>query len=256
MDFGGGVTSNQQSSSNDNNNAIQQQQQQQQQQSQQVVEEEDDEELNNSLLPSQLSTLAPTKDSSLVHAHWIVITTINSPSSGAMPKYCERMDPKWKVVVIGDTKSPDKEWHDYLSSYNSNNKNNRKNACIYLGVKEQLELPYETVKRLPFRAYTRKNLGYLYAIHHGAQYIFETDDDNELELNDVLVMDKKYQVMMLDNAMSDKHSVNVYSYFGRPDIWPRGYPLENINLTEAHTHWYNAEVRSKTVWRTVLYWVA
>ena len=27
---------------------------------------------------------------------------------------------------------------------------------------------------------------------------------------------------------------NVYAYFGRPDVWPRGFPLENINNTDGN----------------------
>jgi hypothetical protein len=39
---------------------------------------------------------------------------------------------------------------------------------------------FATEALLPTHSYTRKNIGYLYAIAHGAQRIYETDDDNVL----------------------------------------------------------------------------
>ena len=33
--------------------------------------------------------------------------------------------------------------------------------------------------KIPYNSYTRKNLGYLYAIMKGAEWIYDTDDDNK-----------------------------------------------------------------------------
>lgn len=34
------------------------------------------------------------------------------------------------------------------------------------------------VRKLPYKSYTRKMIGYLYAISQGAEWIYDTDDDN------------------------------------------------------------------------------
>ncbi|PIO68768.1 hypothetical protein TELCIR_09431 [Teladorsagia circumcincta] len=38
---------------------------------------------------------------------------------------------------------------------------------------------YSSERNLPYKSYTRKNIGYLYAIEHGAEWIYDTDDDNK-----------------------------------------------------------------------------
>jgi hypothetical protein len=64
------------------------------------------------------------------------------------------------VVVIADTKPP-KEWSC--------------GSCVYLGVDEQQCLGFDIVEVTPFKAYTRNNIGYLWAIQQGATTIFDTD---------------------------------------------------------------------------------
>src|SRR5690348_250734 len=93
--------------------------------------------------------------------NWIVVTTIQYPTE-ALKKLARLSD--WQLLVIGDKKTP-KDW--YLDE-----------KCIYLSPEEQEKLPYELVKHLPWNHYSRKNIGYLYAIEHGARLIYETDDDN------------------------------------------------------------------------------
>lgn len=38
---------------------------------------------------------------------------------------------------------------------------------------------FSIASELPFKSYTRKNIGYLYAISQGAEWIYDTDDDNK-----------------------------------------------------------------------------
>lgn len=58
-------------------------------------------------------------------------------------------------MVVADTKSP-ATWSE--------------GSCIYLSMADQTtRLPYSLVDITPERSYTRKNIGYLYAIHHGAK---------------------------------------------------------------------------------------
>lgn len=64
------------------------------------------------------------------------------------------------MVVVADTKSP-KEWTC--------------GSCVYLSVEDQQCLNYDIMKVTPYKAYTRKNIGYLWAIQQGATKVFDTD---------------------------------------------------------------------------------
>ncbi|KIH51862.1 hypothetical protein ANCDUO_18043, partial [Ancylostoma duodenale] len=70
----------------------------------------------------------------------------------------------WKMVVVGDTKTPI-NW--------------RLEGVHFLSVEDQQRLDYHLTSDLPYNSYTRKNIGYLYAIQHGAEWIYDTDDDNK-----------------------------------------------------------------------------
>ncbi|CAN0509198.1 unnamed protein product, partial [Ectocarpus sp. 8 AP-2014] len=71
----------------------------------------------------------------------------------------------WCVVVVGDQNGP--------AEYNVE-------GVIYLTPQDQEQLPYRIVSLLPWNHFGRKNIGYLYAVHHGATVIYDVDDDNAL----------------------------------------------------------------------------
>lgn len=149
---------------------------------------------------------------------WIVITSIQQPTEQiqALSK-----TPDWHIIVVGDKKTP--------PNWNLDN-------CTYLSPMEQLNLGFELASLLPWNHYSRKNLGYLYAIAHGADLIYETDDDNEpLETLNPL---ERFSV--LPSISAPQSVVNIYAYFGRPDLWPRGYPLERFSPLE------NLEINQET----------
>ncbi|CAH3141878.1 unnamed protein product [Porites evermanni] len=102
----------------------------------------------------------PTPPDEEMNEKWIVVTTINSPTDDV--KKLAAID-GWKVVVVGDTKTPADWSHP---------------NCVFLSVERQKTLGYRIHDLLKYRSYPRKNIGYLYAIQHGAKIIYETDDDN------------------------------------------------------------------------------
>lgn len=144
-----------------------------------------------------------------------VITTINPPTDSV--KKLSSLHAKFDledIVIVGDLKGP----VDYDLD-----------KCILLNIEAQNEL-YPSLSQLtPKNHYSRKNLGYLYAIERGADLIYETDDDNcpnehwtprELFLSDYrLASSPKGPIKWL----------NVYKYFTEEKIWPRGLPLDRIN---------------------------
>jgi hypothetical protein len=137
---------------------------------------------------------------------WIVVTTIRYPT----PQLRQLAEiPGWRLLVVGDKKTPS-DW--YLEN------------CEYLSPQRQLNLGYQIAELLPWNHYSRKNIGYLFAIEHGAKVIYETDDDNEA-MNGLSFCPP---VGKLPALITPDHCINIYRYFGHPSIWPRGFPLDQI----------------------------
>jgi hypothetical protein len=130
----------------------------------------------------------------------------------------------WTVVVVGDKKSAVDE------TYSVSN-------VVFLSVTAQEELAYPI--QLPYNSYARKIIGYLYAIQHGATTIYESDDDNMpiADLSGFLAAREKILHYIPKTAAElDSEApypvVNPYAHFGHPSIWPRGYPLDALNLEQ------------------------
>ena len=88
-----------------------------------------------------------------------------------------------------------------------------------------MELGYEIAKLLPWNHYSRKNIGYLFAMEQGAKIIYETDDDNEA----IGLLNFCPSPSVLPSLRAEGSALNIYGYFGRPEIWPRGFPLDQIH---------------------------
>ncbi|MGD1808726.1 STELLO glycosyltransferase family protein [Dapis sp. BLCC M126] len=140
----------------------------------------------------------------------LVVTTISSPNKvlTELAKGCQFHN--WDFIIIGDTKSP----KDFALE-----------GSEYYDIDAQLTTNLEYAQLCPTRHYARKNIGYLLAIKAGAELIVETDDDN-------LPLDSfwhptytQIEAKIIDNA----GWVNVYKYFSNSMIWPRGFPLDQIN---------------------------
>ena len=147
---------------------------------------------------------------------WIVITTINKPNSSIHKLLKTTED--WKIVVVGDEKTDDKSWDKYTYS----------NKLVYLSIQSQSNLGYKTLKYIPKNSYTRKNIGYLYAIQHGAKEIYETDDNN-IRYSNFAYLNYNFNDARVNYIESDPSIMsNPYTNFGRPDIWPRGFRINDI----------------------------
>lgn len=137
---------------------------------------------------------------------WYVITTINKPT--AVFEKLSKLS-GWKGVVVADKKTP-KDW--YVPD------------VTVLTVEYQQNCNYKIAKLLPWNHYCRKNIGYLYAIEHGARIIYETDDDNFLIDDQIYYLPEKIDCLSVD----EKLVFNPYAYFGQLTLWPRGFPLKEI----------------------------
>lgn len=137
---------------------------------------------------------------------FIVITSIFLPTE-AIEKFANLKD--WKVIVVGDKKTA-ADW-----SYP---------GVTYLSPEGQQEVANKFSGLLPWNSYTRKNIGYLYAISQGARVIYESDDDN-IPL-DNWVNEPEFSTDA--ELLSDASFVNIYSYFTDKKVWPRGIPLRCV----------------------------
>ena len=112
--------------------------------------------------------------------------------------------------------------------------------CVFLSVEKQKTLGYRIHNLISYKSYARKNIGYLYAIQHGAKGIYETDDDNcpaSGKITFHLQNSGEFYVYKTDSSV-----VNPYEHFGQSTIWPRGYPLDRIADPPSHTFNKCAEV--------------
>ncbi|CAL5222166.1 g4491 [Coccomyxa viridis] len=158
------------------------------------------------MLGGLCSQTARALDDAASHKRWIIITSISYPTDAI--KVLAKM-PDWKVLVVADEKTP-ADW--------------ALENVEFLGMEEQRKLGYEILPLTPLHSYARKNLGYLWAIQHGAEELYETDDDNEPVNNMLPNLDNGYYVY---NG-TGRQVANPYAHFGFPHIWPRGYPLDQI----------------------------
>lgn len=140
---------------------------------------------------------------------WIVVTSIYRPTR-ALEQLAAL--PDWQLVVVADKKTP-KDW--------------QLPGCIFLSVEQQEQLGYQISKLLPWNHYCRKNIGYLYAIEHGARIIYDTDDDNYMLDGALHYLPEKSDCLRYETQQA---VFNPYDYFGQSSVWPRGYPLKAVTI--------------------------
>jgi hypothetical protein len=139
----------------------------------------------------------------------IVVTSIAAPNKALRELAQGCGERGYNFIVIGDQTSP-AEFHIA--------------GCDFYGLQKQRQTGLKFAQICPTKHYARKNIGYLLAIRSGASIIIETDDDN-IPRRDFWSPRKQIQ-----NAAVVRNSgwVNVYQYFTDQNIWPRGFPLEQL----------------------------
>lgn len=129
--------------------------------------------------PAQLSSyffpqLGPTC------VQWAVVTTIFRATDAVKAM---AQQPDWCLVIVADTKTPI-DYIEDLTTANNDGDDSLNERVYFLSVAEQQSSKglgnHPFVRAIPYRSFARKNIGYLFAIRHGAQALFDFDDDNEL----------------------------------------------------------------------------
>lgn len=155
---------------------------------------------------------------------YVVITSINAPTKAVfeIAKLQDR-----SLVVVGDKKTPS-DWEC--------------EGVAFLSSDEQGRLKGGLSSWLPWNHYARKLLGYLYAIERGARVVIDTDDDNIPKPNWAFPdFEGKF-----DGVTSPGAFLNIYRYFSRQRIWPRGYPLQDV-LASFQDDWEAVDACQRTI---------
>ena len=149
---------------------------------------------------------------------WIVMNAFNPPSESIIN--LEKSINNWKIIVIGNSKTEDSYWNIFI----------RSRKLIYLSIEEQNKLGYKILKFLKNDSYCRKNIGYLYAIQHGAKEIYEIEENlnfgnlNFLTLN----INNTYVCYGQNQNPNEQKMINPYTHFCESNIWPRGFLIKDI----------------------------
>ena len=166
---------------------------------------------------------------------WGVTTTIfaPTPSTRTFLNVLEHA----RLCSVGDKKTDDSVWRRFQKEVGGS-------RVVYLSASDQEALStsgqFEAVQLLPWNHFGRKNLGYLYAIRAGAEWIFDYDDDNIL--NTPVAHSMLATVLRSHTMPSVKTNYPLYNPYpdfkptlrGKPAfVWPRGFPLDYIrsNMT-------------------------
>ncbi|KAI8816569.1 uncharacterized protein EV422DRAFT_279122 [Fimicolochytrium jonesii] len=146
---------------------------------------------------------------------WAVVTTIFTPSEAV--KRTAGLLPGWCMVVVADRKGPKGYAIDEAPA-----------NIFYLttAYQEKWAALSPFVDSLPWNHFGRKNVGYLWAITHGAQQVWDFDDDNELVGDGIVFPNDSTRIFSLPNFAAE--ALNPYPIMGAPTAWPRGFPLEQI----------------------------
>lgn len=141
----------------------------------------------------------------------LIITTISPPNRALETFASQCSSLGMDFIIAGDRKSPP----DFSLP-----------GSDYWSLERQKASRFTSAAIIPENHYARKNIAYLAAIEKGHVSILETDDDN-------LPYDhfwKPRERRIEGELIRDTGWVNVYRLFTGEEIWPRGYPLEEIQV--------------------------
>ena len=164
----------------------------------------------------------------------------------------------WCLVVVFDKRSPETYDTGWMAGESGND------AVVYLRPDDQTNMhtAQSFVEALPWNHFGRKNIGYLYAIMHGARVIWDFDDDNALKfwipgaappgapfIDEAIPENEEQSIDVLEPKDHIWPTYNPYPALGAPTLpsWPRGLPLDDIkvpNCSDTPLHTVNLKASS------------
>ena len=144
----------------------------------------------------------------------IVTTTINPPTKALIDF---SVLPDWKLIVVGDLKTPHRQYSDSRYSY-------------YTPDSQENDYP-ELSELIGWNTMQRRNLGFLKALEMGADIIATVDDDN-IPLKgwgENLIVGQKIKIKSYTaDKVFDPLSVTNYSH-----LWHRGFPIQRLLMRDS-----------------------
>ena len=184
---------------------------------------------------------------------WAVVTTIHEPNASINGVANLK---SWCLVIVGDKISPDDAYSNLAEL----------DHVFYLSAlyQEKHLLENEFIKMMPFNSFARKNIGYLFAIYHGAQVIYDFDDDNVLLSNGEGTVpppfyfdkDTRFTRTALLKYVSKRNkcidfplAFNPYNLMepSHGNAWPRGFPIDQLQCN------FNSKNSDETKFRDLEY---
>lgn len=149
---------------------------------------------------------------------WIVVAALGAPT--AQVQALTRVS-GWQVVAVGGEDTP-ADW--------------KVAGAIFLSMADQAALGYRVIAHLPGNNFLRKNIGYLFAIQHGAQTIYDADEHesvigDDLDAHfDVYLQGRRArrEPILQFRTLPNRTVVNPFIHFGQKSVWPRGFPVEFV----------------------------
>ena len=132
---------------------------------------------------------------------WIVMLVNNKPSFSIIKLIQKIKD--WKIVSVGNNIYNENQWKHLSLS----------NNYIYLSIMDQQKLDYKILSFLESNSYSRKNIGYLYAIQQGAKEIYEIDEDIIIKNNKTFDINIDNILQLCYGERNDSLMINPYNNF-------------------------------------------
>ena len=199
-----------------------------------------------SFVPAPIDSLKPSSPSC---DRWAVLTTILRPSEALRRLLLSR---KWCVVVVGDYKTPAPYTIPWTILDDV--------VVVYMSPEDQRSWEWPLLRFVPFNSFSRKNIGYLFALKHGAKVIWDFDDDNLLKfwvdgaatatapsLDPFMNLTEQSRISVKFVKKNDSSTAwNPYPYLGVEYLpcWPRGMPLNEIHQSSSYKLVVEAETLS------------
>ena len=150
---------------------------------------------------------------------YLILTSISEPSVATL-KYCEIADQKdWKLVFIGDLKTPHASYQALETKYKN---------FMYMTPEQQEELYPELSEAIGWNKCQRRNIGFVYAYDNGCDILATSDDDNIPYDNwgDEMFVGQEIEVDCYENKIVN--AFDPISVTEHKSLWHRGYPIEAL----------------------------
>ncbi|KAL3864903.1 hypothetical protein ACJMK2_006550 [Sinanodonta woodiana] len=170
--------------------------------------------------------------------YWAVVIAISLPTHAVRQI---AYDNNWCLVIVADINSPSNDTYLKTLGYSGR-------RIVFLNYDDQNILFSPLSTAIPLGHIARKNIGYLFAIQNGAEFIWDFDYSNEGVL-DINSINMQNNIVVLQRCRGHHKLFNSYPYFGVDEtyIWPRGFPLEFVRDTSTRPNLCRGTISTKSV---------